>query len=214
MNQKEYEIMKRSVSGFYHKFNQQVLKWNMSKMFHYETLLETAKDFDNFEDFYNHQTKGKEGKIKSIINNMLLFNKDKFTGLTYELIEKCVIVRLGNIYNGMYIENKIIETFKDLSDYISCEKTDKEIDTSFKVDAIVKIEGINQIAIQIKPISFVKYDKGSERNAHKQFTLEYDTQVFYVFYRDRENIVFNGTDVKLNNKGKIIEILENMVYNF
>lgn len=213
MDQKEYEQLKRSVSGYYSKFNTQVLKWYMNKIFDYTYLLESANEFKTFEEYYNFHTKNKGEVISSYVEEMLKEAESKVPGTTRGLIETCIKVRLGNIYTGMVIETKIIDSFNNLNDWISCTKTEKEIDMNYKVDAIVQVAGISEIAIQIKPISFTHYGLGTELTYHQQFEKEFGTKVFYVFYKDLNNILFNGNNVELNDVEKIVQILENLIYS-
>lgn len=213
MSQIEYEKLKRSVSGFYQKFNTTILKWHINKIFDYKYLLETAVQYETFEDYYYFHTKEKAEVISEHVNQMMDESVNKVEGTTEALIRTCILVRLGNVYHGMVMENRIIETFNRLEPWILCEKTEKEIDTNYKVDGIVTFIGIDQIAIQIKPVSFTKYDRGSEIGAHNKFTTEFGIEVYYVFYKDKDTIQFNGIDVKLNEKGKIVEILETLVYS-
>lgn len=211
VNQTTYETMKREVSGFYHKFNQQVLRWHMSKIFNYEDLLESAKGFDNFSEFFNFHTSKKENIINKHIKQM--YNEANSKGLnpTEDLVKKCLIVRLGNVYNGMFTENKILTVFNTLAPYISCTKTDKDIDTYYKVDGIIELIGIDRLAIQIKPSSFLKYDNGSELQYHSLFEKEFGTKVYYVLYKNKNEVLFNGNSIKLNEPEKIIEQIEKLL---
>lgn len=214
MNQSTYESYKRQVRGFYWKFNTQVLRFHMYKIFDYETLLNTAKDFETFEGFYEFHTKNRQEVINEHLDLMFNEAENKQLNPTKELVEKCLIVRLGNIYNGMYIENKILEVFNNLTDYITCEKTDKEIDMHYKVDAIIELVGVDKFSIQIKPFTFTKYDNGSELSCHERFNIEFGMKVVYLFYKDRNTIIFNGNEIKMNNKNRIIEQIEKiLVYN-
>lgn len=214
INQSIYEQLKRKVTGYYFKFNTQVLRFHMNKMFNYEYLLETAKDFENFEQFYNFHTEKKQDIIDQHIKQMYYEANNKGLNTSVELVKKCIIVRLGNIYNGMYTENLILKTFSTLNDFIICEKTPKEIDTLYKVDAVIELVSVDRLAIQIKPYSFTKYDKGSELQYHNRYTLEFGPSVYYVFYKDKNTIIFNGEEIKLSDYNKIIEQIVNiLVYN-
>jgi hypothetical protein len=211
INQTEYESLKRSVSGFYFKFNQNVLRYHMNKIFYYEGLLETAKSFNNFKEYYYHHTNEKSELIERHVELMLEEANRKGLNPTEDLVRACLIVRLGNIYNGMFTENKIIEAFKNISDWIICTRTDKEIDMHYKVDAVIEIKGIDKFAIQIKPISFLSYDKGSELKNHKRYEKEFNTKVFYCFYKDKNTIVLNNSEVKLSNPNDISNLIEKIL---
>lgn len=214
VNQITYEALKKSVQGFYYKFNTNILKWHIHKIFDYDYLLETAKDFKNFEEFYNFHTKNKQDLIDKHCKQMFDEAKRKGLNPTEHLIKSCFIVRLGNIYNGIFTENKILEAFSNLTPYIICTKTSKEIDTEYKVDAVIELLGVGKLAIQIKPYSFTKYDKGSELKYHNRFTLDFGPEVYYVLYKDKETIIFNNVEIRLSDKKKIIEQIEKiLVYN-
>ena len=211
INQTKYEQWKRKHSGFYQKFNTQIIKWHLNKMFDYEYLLDTAKDFSNFTDFYYFHSKNKKDLIELHIEKMFNEAANKGFNLEKDWVFECLVVRLGNAFNGMFIENKIINTFMDLSPYIYCTKTDKEVDILYKVDGIVELMGVDKLAIQIKPISFLSYDKGSEIPFHNRYTTEFGIEVFYVLYKDINTIVFNNVEIKLSNKDKIIKQIENIL---
>lgn len=211
ITQAVYEEYKKNVQGFYFKFNETVLKWHISKIFSYEFLLESAKDFDNFTEFYSFHTDEKRFLIDNHVEKMVEESRRKGLEANEDLVKKCLIVRLGNIYNGMWIENRILETFDNLSPYITCKKTEKEIDILYKVDGIVQLIGLDELSIQIKPASFKLYDKGSELQYHERFTLEFGPKVFYVLYKDRNKIIFNDMEIELTNKKKIIEQIEKIL---
>jgi hypothetical protein len=211
VTQTTYETLKKRVQGFYWKFNENVLKWHMNKMFDYEYLLETAKEYETFTEFYNFHTSKKQEIIDEHVEQMFDEATRKGLNPTKELVKNCVVVRLGNVYTGMSTENKIINTFSTLAPYITCEKTAKEIDTQYKVDGIIELQGIDKLAIQIKPISFTKYDKGSEKQNHERFKIEFGPRVYYVFYKDKNNISFNGKDIRLDNKNEIINQIEKIL---
>lgn len=211
MNQTFYENYKREVRGFYWKFNEQVLKYHIHKIFNYDYLLATAKNFNTFAEFFEFHTAQKIDIIKEHCEEMFNEAAQKNLMPVIGIVEKCLIVRLGNIYTGMWIENKIYETFRDLASFIKVEQTPKEIDMNYKVDLVVELAGVDHIAIQIKPISFLSYDKGSELQCHKRYELEYGPKVYYVFYKDKNTIRFNGVEIKLDNKDEIIIQLENLL---
>ena len=214
VNQETYESLKRSVRGFYYKYNTQVQRWYITKIFNYNGLLESAKYFDNFEDYFKHHTKGKEKLMVQYFNKMYDEARQKGLNPTPELVQYCLIVRLGNIYNGMYNENKVLKTFNNLAPYITCTETSKKIDIDYKVDGIVELKNVNKIGIQIKPITFLKYDKGGELRYHSKFTKKFGYKVHYVFYKDRYTIMFNNKEIKLENKKEIIKQLEKiMIYS-
>lgn len=214
INQEIYEQYKKEVQGYYYKFNTEVLRFHMYKIFDYESLLKTVKNFENFEYFYNYNTKGKEEIIKEHCKQMLNEAINKKLGGTLELVKKCLIVRLGNIYNGMYTENRILEIFSNLAPYIICNKTNKDIDMEYKVDSIIELVGIGKLAIQIKPISYTKYDGISELKHHRQFKQDYGIDVYYVFYKNKDEIRFNNTDINLTDTEAIINEIENiLIYN-
>lgn len=211
MNQQEYLKMKRSVSGFYMKFNNKTLAHGIREIFNYNELLETAKNFKNFEEFYNYHTKDKEYLMNKIVEKMFEIDKDNIEGITKEKVKSCLVVRLGNIYNGKFMENKIISTFNNVQPWISCTETSVEIDINYKVDAIVTLNSIGNFAIQIKPLSFTKYDDGKELPFHKQFEIENNIKVYYVFYRDENTIYLNKDIASLYDFKKIEEIMCNIV---
>lgn len=214
INQTTYEQLKRKHQGFYMKFNQEIIKWHLNKIFNYEYLLETAKDHSNFTEFYYFHTKNKQDLIEAHLEQMYSEALRKGMALDKDWVFECLVVRLGNAYNGMFTEHKILETFSNLTHYITCKKTAKEIDMLYKVDGVVELIGIDKLAIQIKPISFMSYDKGSELQFHSKFTSEFGPEVYYILYKNKNVIVFNGVELKLDNKDKIIEQIENiLVYN-
>jgi len=213
VNQTVYENLKREVQGFYWKFNESVLKWHITKIFTYETLLESAKDFNNFTDFYDFHVKNKSFLIESHIVKMVEESNNKGLLTNSHQVRACLVVRMGNIYNGMWIENKILNTFNNLAPYITCIKTEKEVDILYKVDGIVELAGLDRLSIQIKPVSFKNYDNGSELQFHKRFTEEFGPQVFYVFYKDKNTIIFNNVEIKLTDNFKIIKQIENILVN-
>lgn len=211
MNEDKYIILKREIQGFYFKFNTEVLRFHMNKIFDYEYLLETAKSFSSFEKFYNFHTQSKKELIDYHVEKMVGEAHIKKISCNETMVRSCLMVRLGNVYTGMWIENKILETFNSLSNYITCNKTEKEIDILYKVDGVVELVSIDKFAIQIKPISFLRYDKGSEKDAHKRFELEFGPKVYYVFYKNKNTIVLDGETIDLNNKNKIVEKIENIL---
>lgn len=211
MNEEKYRKLKMEVRGLYFKFNTEVLKYHMNKIFDYEYLLETAKAFSSFEKFYDFHTESKKELIDFHVEKMVREAHIKKISINESLVRSCVIVRLGNIYTGMFVENKILETFNSLSDFVTCTKTEKEIDIHYKVDGIIELVAIDKFAIQIKPISFLSYDKGSEKDAHKRFELEFGPRVYYVFYKNNNTIVLDGETINLNNKNKIVEKIENIL---
>jgi hypothetical protein len=214
VNQTTYENLKRQVSGFYFKFNTNVLKYHMNKIWDYEYLLETSKHFTTFTEFYRFHTEGKWEVMNQRIDMMLHEARNKGLNPTRDLVKSCLIVRLGNVYNGMFTENKILNTFSTLSPYITCKKTEKEVDMLYKVDGIVEVVGIDKLAIQIKPISFLSYDKGSELPFHQRFEMEFGPAVYYVLYKNKNLIQFNNVEIRLDEKEKIIEQIEQLlVYN-
>lgn len=218
MNEKEYLKLKLGLRGFYGKFNTLVLKWHMRDMFNpYVELLETAKDYDNFEDYYERHTKGKEVLIDETVEKMFTEACKKIpTGIrfTKKDCKDAITVRLGNIWTGMYTENKIINTLNSLSDWITCEKTDADTDTNYKVDAIVGIPGIDNFAVQIKPISFLTYGKGTEKEHHERYELEIGNKVLYLFYKDdKDTIVFNEETFSLEEDTlELKNFIENTIY--
>lgn len=214
INQEIYEELKSEVSGFYYKFNTQVQRFYIHKLFKYEDLINTAKDFDNFEDFYNFHT---ENKLEEIIKTCKKMYEESISknieGTTMDKVEKCLIVRLGNIYNGIYTENIILNTLSNLTEYIICEKSTKDTDMNYKVDGVLEIIGLGKIAFQIKPNSFTKYDNGSELRYHNEFKNKFGIKVFYIYYLDKEKIKINNKILKLDNKNDIIEQIEYLLIN-
>lgn len=213
IDQELYKKYKKEVRGFYMKFNSQVLKYYIHKLFDYDYLLKSVTRFDNFEKFYYFHIKGKTDKLKEYIIQMLRECERKNIRATEELVIKCFIVRMGNIYNGIYTEHKILTTFSNLAPYIICTKTTDEVDMDYKVDAVIELSGIDKMAIQIKPISFLKYGADSELRFHKKFEKEYETKVYYVFYDNEnfESITFNRHKFNLDDTDKISEYIENIL---
>lgn len=211
MNQTTYEQLKKQVQGFYFKFNTDVLRFHMNKIWDYEFLLQTASEFPTFTEFYKYHTKDKWEIISQHIDLMWHEAQRKGLKCNRETVQNCLTVRLGNVYNGMSTEHNIISTFQNLSPYISCEKTTKEVDMLYKVDGIVELAGVDKLAIQIKPISFLTYDKGSELQYHQRFKIEYGPTVYYVLYKGKSVIIFNGVEIRLGDKEKIIEQIETIL---
>jgi hypothetical protein len=207
MDQAEYLKLKRSVSGLYQQFNGKVLASGIREIFDYNELLNSAKEHKTFGDFFNYHTKDRTELIDIVVEKMFNQNENEFKGLTKEKVYACLVSRLGNIYNGKFMEHKIITNFNSIEDYIKCIETSVDIDINYKVDAIITVEGIGDFAIQIKPLSFKSYDKGSELPYHKQFELENNMKVYYVLYRDQDTIFFNGELVSLYDKNKIGDII-------
>lgn len=211
INGSTYVELKRSVSGFYQKFNTQVLRFYMYKIFNYDLLISSVDRFDTFEDYYDFHTRYRQDLIEESLEKMYDEALRKGLNPTRESVETCLIVRLGNIYHGIYVENKIISTTQQLADWLVCEKAERQIDLDYKIDAFISIPAINVIGIQIKPISFLSYAKGSEDESHKKFYDKTGTKVYYCFYKDEDTIVLDGTEIKLYNRELYIEKLTELL---
>ncbi|HLO11580.1 MAG TPA: hypothetical protein VK190_04925 [Pseudoneobacillus sp.] len=214
ISEEKFKKLKKKYEGFYYKFNQNVTKWYIWKMFDYETLNDGIENFKSFKEFLKFHTKNRYEVVDYHINQMMSEANRKGLKSDYETVRDCLHLRLGNIYYGAFAEHKILTVFNNLKPWITCEKTSKEIDTNYKVDGIVTLVGIDQIAIQIKPISFSKYGLGSEEMAHKQFEKEFGMRVYYVFYEEHGVIAFHGTEIKLTDIEKIVEKIYNLVNSY
>lgn len=213
VNKLTFDQLKRKHMGFYVRFNTEVTKFHIHKIFDYDYLLESAKDFDNFVDFYYHHTFNKHELINEHLEQMYEEALRKGMKLNKEWVEELLIVRLGNAYSGNYIEHQIIKVFSNLAPYIICEKTSKDVDMNYKVDAIIEFSGLDSLAIQIKPYSFTKYDNGSELPYHKRFEKEMGPKVHYVFYKDKDTIVFDESLIKLSEKDRIARKIEKLLFD-
>jgi hypothetical protein len=212
INYKEYQKMKILVSGLYWKFNENILKWYMSKIFNYEQLMESSLEYESFEDYYNTHTKGKEDLIEKYVEEMWKEANKKGLNITKEKVKFCLIVRMGNIYTGMKRENNILDMLTNLSPYIICNKAGKFIDTRYKIDCIVEYQGIDKAGFQIKPISFLSYDKGSENKYHLLFEKDFKMKAHYIFYKGDNIVIIGGKEFLIKeNKNEIIKQLEKIL---
>lgn len=211
MNQQEYLALKKKHEGTYFKFNQQVLRWHLNKIFRYEYLLESAHLFDSFEKFFAYHTKDREGKISEVVGNMYQEAVKKGIFISKQGCEECLYVRMGNVYTGVYTEHQILKVLNNLSEDFTCEKANKETDTKFKVDAVITFSIIGQLAIQIKPISYLNYEKGEELEFHREYEEKNGVKVMYLYYKDPETILFNDEEMKLTEVEKIMEQIQNNI---
>lgn len=211
IDEKLFREWKAKHRGFYQDFNTKITKYYLSKMFDYNYLIETAKDYNSFEKFYNYHTNSKQNLIENTVEKMYDEAVNKGFKLEKEWAYECLVVRLGNCWYGNNIEDRILKTISFASPYITCKKTEPEIDKNYKVDGIVEIVGIDRLAIQIKPLTFTYYDKGSELEYHKMFENEFGPKVYYLFYKENGNIIFNNVEIKLVDKEKIIEQIEKLL---
>lgn len=211
INQSSYELLKRQVSGFYGRFNQGVLRFHMNKIFDYDSLIETPKQFPTFKEYYDYHTYHKQDVIEEHVAQMLAEAIRKNLNPTPELVRNCLIVRLGNIYNGMVMEDKVLVTLQTVADWIFCQKVSTDIDMNYKVDAVVEIPGVDRFAIQIKPISFLSYDKGSEKVHHERYEKEFGTKVFYCFYKGSNTIVLNNVEISMSNTKLLEKTIEKIM---
>lgn len=214
INSSTYVELKRSVSGFYYKFNQNVLRFYMYKIFDYDYLIESVVNFDHFEDYYKHHVENKRFLIDSKIEEMYNEAVRKNMNPTKQLVESCLIVRLGNIFNGIHNENNIIKTLQNLDNNIICDKASRSTDLDFKIDAFITIPMINTVGIQIKPNSFNSYAKGNEDEKHKEFFEKTGTKVHYIFYKDNGNVIVDGSEIPLIDKEKLLEKIKKILLRF
>lgn len=208
-----YSKYKLEVRGYYFQFNSNVLKHYMRNIFgDYTELMRSANDFDSLELYINYHISNKN--IQYFLEKMLNeANKKDIKGSNINIIYKCLLVRLGNIYTGVRAEKEILEYLNNLAPYITCEKTRDEIDMNYKVDGIITIKGIGEIAIQIKPFSFKSYNTGEETKYHRMFEEAFNIPVKYVLYKQDKKLLFLDEVFEYNDQEKLVEKIEEfMVY--
>lgn len=207
----EYLKYKQEVRGIYKKLNYKIIPQAMYKIVNYDNMVKLAKEFEKFDDFIYYFTVGKDKKIDRILDEMLNKAKNESIDVTKDIVKKCLIVRFGNVFFGFYAENLILKTLTNLSPYIICNKATDEEDMNNKIDATLEIAGIDKIAIQIKPITFLNYNSGNEAVAHQNYFLEHNNNVVYFFYDNEYNLIIKNTKISLENTDELTSFIEKLI---
>lgn len=214
INQETYFKWKQQLQGPYQRFNNEITKKYVNKIFNYGYLLESAKYYDTFEEFYAFHTLKREKLLKENLELMYQENIEKGFNYDKATVYAMFIVRIGNAYTGMAAENVYIKGLNFIDHNIECIKQQGYVDKELKVDALLKFKGYGSIALQIKPVSNLFYTKGEELEFHEEYTKSTGTKVFYLYYEpDLNTFTLDKQVLKLSEPEKIVEKLKQlMVY--
>jgi len=213
-----FQKLKKNVSGFYggngkDGFNNTILKNYLSELTgNWGKTYNSTAYFATFESFYYKFMKGKEDHVERVVEKILEENRG-YKGISRYMVYASFIVRMGNTYYGTNAEDRIIHVLNNLKDYITCTKVPEEIDQKLKVDAVIEFTAVDSFAIQIKPISNMSYDDGSELEFHKKYTEMTGNKVFYLYYTNDNKIILEDEQVELSDEFGLISLLQNIVYS-
>lgn len=207
----EYLKYKRELSGLYMKLNEKIIPSSVRKIVNYQEMLNDSKNYSSFELFYESYLGGKEDIIETQSKIMVEKAKEINIEITEEVATKAIIVRLGNAYIGYYMENIVIEKLSNLTDYITCTKVSDAVDMEFKVDAEIEFAGINKIAIQIKPTTYLKYKAKDETPFHENYFKKFNCKVVYFLYDNEYNIFINNKRYSLEKSDVLTDVIEKLL---